>query len=46
MPYIAKKVKIDAILYSMGGLTGLEIEDIVEIKKGESKDKKDVQEAE
>ena len=28
MPYIGKRVKIDAILYTMGGLTGLEIEKI------------------
>jgi hypothetical protein len=32
MPYIGKKVKVDAILYSMGGLTGLEIEKIEESK--------------
>ena len=28
MPYVGKKVKIDAILYTMGGLTGLEVEKI------------------
>ena len=32
MPFLGKKVKIDAILYTMGGLTGLEIESISEVK--------------
>ena len=33
MPFLGKKVKVDAILYTMGGLTGVEIEKIEEIKQ-------------
>ena len=32
MPYIEKKVKVDGIIYTMGGLTGFEIQEIEEIK--------------
>lgn len=32
MPFLGKKVKIDAVLYAMGGLTGVEIQKIEELK--------------
>ena len=38
LPYIAKKVRVDGILWGSGGLTGIEIEDIRELGKTEPAD--------
>ena len=32
LPYMGKRGKVDAILYTMGGLAGLEVEKIEELK--------------
>ena len=32
LPYMGKKIKVDAVLYIMGGLTGLQVEKIEELK--------------
>jgi len=32
LPHLGKKVKVDGVLYAMGGLTGVEIGKIEEVK--------------